>query len=213
MEDGKTHLTVFEEDFMPVLEGAFHMFAGQGETGFKDEFGTVTVTDADKIYQAEQRVKETRKLCGKIADAHREDLQAISRQFELQKASSTRSSAFPSKAQHQASMNRALEDRIKRSKANNELDQQLSNGKVLLERLQQELKEEEADAFETSELNSEVLRLKMYRDLGFTPVEENGIYTKVLVRSANSLEAGTVQIDSVSHDFVWANYLWDAVSK
>lgn len=81
---------------------------------------------------------------------------AVSRQFELQKASSTRSSAFPSKAQHQASMNRALEDRIKRGKANNELEQQLSRGQTQLESLQHDLKDEEAEAFETSELNSEV---------------------------------------------------------
>lgn len=30
------------------------------------------------------------------------------------------------------------------------------------------------------------LRLKMYRDLGFTPVEEDGIYSKVLVRESRS---------------------------
>lgn len=28
------------------------------------------------------------------------------------------------------------------------------------------------------------LRLKMYRDTGFTPVEEDGVYTKVLVRKS-----------------------------
>ena len=53
-------------------------------------------------------------------------------------------------------MSRALEDRIKRGKQNNELEQMLSRGQAELERLQHELKDEESDAFETSELNSEV---------------------------------------------------------
>lgn len=53
-------------------------------------------------------------------------------------------------------MHKATEDRIKRGKQNNELEQMLFRGQAELERLHQELKDEEADAFETSELNSEV---------------------------------------------------------
>lgn len=53
-------------------------------------------------------------------------------------------------------MHKATEDRIKRGKQNNELEQMLFRGQAELERLHQELKDEVADAFETSELNSEV---------------------------------------------------------
>lgn len=70
----------------------------------------------------------------------------------------------------------------------------------------------------------------MYRDLGFTPIEENGIFSKVLVRascspspllrvprltrllypgSSNTSHAATIQLDSKSSDFFWANLLWD----
>lgn len=43
------------------------------------------------------------------------------------------------------------------------------------------------DAFQAFSLLSASLyslRIKVYRDLGFTPIEENGIFSKVLVRAS-----------------------------
>lgn len=79
--------------------------------------------------------------------------------------------------------------------------------------------------------------------MGFTPVEEDGLITKVLVRklilfaearshvshvdhsscfvthlashytgSQASQDARTVQMDSTSTSFFWANYLWDTLA-
>lgn len=135
-----------------------------------------------------------------------------------------------------------------------------------LERLQQELKEEEAEAVSAEDLSGEVcvfftlpffvassavcgltpyrfrLRLKLYRQMGFTPCEESGIYTKVLVRTSfpslstavylppplhlltccphfvfagcqRSRDARTVQLDSGTSDYQWSEFLWELVSK
>ncbi|KAM0754119.1 hypothetical protein T439DRAFT_323004 [Meredithblackwellia eburnea MCA 4105] len=202
-------LVPFEVEFMPLLTGALDILTEQ----VKDEHGQLQLTDIDKIKLAENVLKENRKKSRDQVDHAREELKAIARQYEQQKASAIRSSALPSQAEHEQRMQQATADRIKKGKQNNELEQMVYRGQAELERLQQELKDEEQDAFEVSELNSEVLRLKMYRDLGFTPVEEDGIYTKVLVRSSRTHDARTVQLDALNHDFFWSNFLWDAVDR
>lgn len=173
----------FEEAFVPLLEGALDMFVQESQA-MKDEHGN-SITDVDKIQQAEQTLKARRKQCRDIVDSARDDLKgarvgccwarereegrradgfeaggwlgtALSRKYEQQRASATRAPGLPSAAEHEARMQQATADRIKRGKQNNELEQTLYRHQAELERLQQELKEEEADAFEISELNSEV---------------------------------------------------------
>lgn len=74
MNDKTNHYQQFETDFVPLLTGALDMFVAEGgENGMKDEHGAVR-TDVDRIYQAEHRVKETRKRCRDIVDSAREDL-------------------------------------------------------------------------------------------------------------------------------------------
>ena len=75
--DTEEHLSKFEKDFVPVLLGAFDMFAVEGD-GVKDETGGGLRSDVDRIYAAEHRVKETRRQCVKIADSAREDLRSES---------------------------------------------------------------------------------------------------------------------------------------
>lgn len=149
--------------------------------------------------------------------------------------------------------------RLAGMKANSELEQQVYHLQGELERLQQELKDEEAEAVDALELNSEVcvsfcpsppcavtgregsrrLRIKLYRDMGFLPIEENGIFTKVVVRtltsfagfpetlllssslpltrhrtgSQQSRDARTVQLDESTSDYKWSEFLWDLASK
>ena len=52
----------------------------------------------------------------------------------------------------------------------------------------------------------------MYRQLGFTPVEENGQYKKVLVRSTKTQQASTVALDDSTNPFWTTNFLWDTLN-
>ncbi|BGP13784.1 hypothetical protein JCM10213_006384 [Rhodosporidiobolus nylandii] len=200
----------FDENFGELLEGVLGMFpvkdssyGGEGQPQ----------TDVDKVLDAEQSVKELRARARGIVDEAREDLKAISRDYQQAQIASQRSSAVPSANAHEAKMASLRQSRITGIKTNTELETQVLRLQGDLERLQQELKDEEAEAVDAGELNSEVLRLKLYRDMGFTPVEENGIYTKVLVRSQVSREARTVQLDSATSDYKWSEFLWDLVGK
>lgn len=80
----------------------------------------------------------------------------LSRVYEQQKSASTRSNALPSASEHEARMLTAQADRLAILKQNVDLEQTLYRCQGELERLQQELKDEEGDAVEVTELNSEV---------------------------------------------------------
>ncbi|KAI5479591.1 nuclear pore complex protein Nup133 [Pseudohyphozyma bogoriensis] len=174
----------FEDAFGPLLQGAHDMFSLDDNLSVDTPDGESAnggLVDISGLHAVEAKLKEARKKNREIVDAARNDLRAMSRTFEQQRLSATRSPALPSQQEHEARMAIALADRRAKMKQNGELEQTLYRLQADVERLQQELKEEEADAFEVSELNGEVLRLKLYRDFGFTPVEENGTISKVLV--------------------------------
>lgn len=126
---------------------------------------------------------------------------------------SQRSGALPSVEAHEAKMTAMRQARLGGMKANSELEQQVYHLQGELERLQQELKDEESEAVDALELDSEVcvallplslalevhhrqqqvlttytlvcrLRIKLYRDMGFLPIEENGVFSKVVVRAS-----------------------------
>lgn len=115
-------------------------------------------------------------------------------------------------AEHEQRMAKAQADRVAALKQNSELEHALSRAQTELELLKLELADEEADAVDVGVLNSEVLRIKMYRQLGFTPVEENGVYRKVLVRSSKTQQASTVALDDSTNPFWTTNFLWDTLN-
>ncbi|GAA5885245.1 hypothetical protein JCM6882_009535 [Rhodosporidiobolus microsporus] len=201
----------FDEQFRELLEGVLDMFPVKDSSAYHAD--GQPQTDVDKVVEAEQRAKEWRVRAKGKVDQAREDLKAISRDYHQAQLASQRSSAVPSAGAHEAKLASLRQSRIAGIKTNNELETQVLRLQGELERLQQELKEEEAEAVDAGELSSEVLRLKLYRDMGFTPVEENGLYTKVLVRSQQSRDARTVQLDGSTSDYKWSEFLWELVAK
>jgi hypothetical protein len=175
----------FEVAFGPLLQGTLDMFSLEEAT--KDEDGEALkagggLEDILKVYVAEDKIKEGRKRARETVEVARNDLrgslvyptspdgtdecarsEAISRVYEQQKLSTTRSSALPTPEEHEARMASALADRRLRLKQNGELEQGLYRYQAELARLQHELKDEEADAFEVSELNGEVFALTLFR--------------------------------------------------
>ncbi|GAA5863806.1 hypothetical protein JCM1840_005773 [Sporobolomyces johnsonii] len=202
----------FDNQFQDLLDGVLGMFPVE-DVKHDGSQPPQHSSDVDKVVYAEKRVKEWRAGARERVDAAREDLRSLSREYEHARLSSARSATHPSAAEHEAKLGAMLQARVTGMKANSELEQQVYRLQGELERLQQELKDEEADAVEVAELNSEVLRIKMYRDMGFAPIDENGIYTKFLVRSATSPDARTVQLDPSVSDFQWCNFLWGLVDS
>ncbi|BGP29932.1 hypothetical protein JCM10296v2_001684 [Rhodotorula toruloides] len=224
----------FDDQFESLLQGLHSIFSVDGSDDGK-------MNDVAKVVYAEQRLKEFRARAKERVDQAREDLRgkwvrraklrrlklfqdvvlmppvlispAIARDHKQAELASQRSSAHPTTQAHEAKMTSLRQSRLTKMKANSELEQQVYRLQGELERLQQELKDEEAEAVDAMELNSEVLRIKLYRDMGFIPVEENGIYSKIVVRSQNSRDARTVQLDSSTNDYKWSEFLWDLASK
>ncbi|BGO97572.1 hypothetical protein RTG_01511 [Rhodotorula toruloides ATCC 204091] len=196
----------FDDQFESLLQGLHSIFSVDGSDDGK-------MNDVAKVVYAEQRLKEFRARAKERVDQAREDLRAIARDHKQAELASQRSSAHPTTQAHEAKMTSLRQSRLTKMKANSELEQQVYRLQGELERLQQELKDEEAEAVDAMELNSEVLRIKLYRDMGFIPVEENGIYSKIVVRSQNSRDARTVQLDSSTNDYKWSEFLWDLVSR
>ncbi|BGP37751.1 hypothetical protein JCM10449v2_001673 [Rhodotorula kratochvilovae] len=194
----------FQAQFGDLIDGALGLFSLDDDT---------SQNDVEKVLIAEQRVKEWRAETKHRVDQARDDLRAITREYKQAELASQRSGALPSTEAHEAKMTAMRQARLGGMKANSELEQQVYHLQGELERLQQELKDEEAEAVDALELNSEVLRIKLYRDMGFLPIEENGIFSKVVVRSQNSRDARTVQLDDATSDYKWSEFLWDLASK
>ncbi|GAA5932874.1 kinetochore Spc24 family protein [Sporobolomyces koalae] len=212
----------FENTFGELLENMLTLFVVEDAGTIKDEAlaaaaGESAHNDVESVALCEKRIKDWRIGTKELVDHAREDLRAIALDYKSALASSQRSSNVPSATDHQRQMEAMFQSTVTAMKHNSELDQQVMELQGELARLIQELKQEETDAIELGGLNSEVLRLKMYRDLGFTPLtstgEDGGKFTKFLVRSAHSREARTVELDPSVNDFTWCNFLWSIVDN
>ncbi|GAA5990093.1 hypothetical protein JCM5350_001098 [Sporobolomyces pararoseus] len=168
--------------------------------------------DIDQVMLVERRSKEWRNRTKEIVDHAREQLRGIALDYKTSVQASQRSSTATSSQDHQRQLETMFQQTMKTMRLNSELDQQVMELQGELVRLNQELKQEEEEAIQVGGLNSDVLKLKLYRDLGFTPlVDESGKFTKMIVRSAHSQEARTVELDPQVNDFQWANFLWGVV--
>ncbi|KAK4053849.1 hypothetical protein OIV83_001505 [Microbotryomycetes sp. JL201] len=209
----------FEEQFGPLLAGTLDMFQlGAVGTDNTREDASMPEPDVDVIYRAEHKVKEFHRRGKELVDSARDDVRALARHFQQAQANASRATGQATAADHEASMQAAQAALLAGLKTNKQMEQALYRYQADLARLQQENIDEEADAADAAELNSDVLRIKMYRDMGFTPLEEDGLFRKMLVRSQNSTEARTVAFETTgsnssnNNNFFWSSYLWDAVS-
>ncbi|TKA56266.1 hypothetical protein B0A53_01558 [Rhodotorula sp. CCFEE 5036] len=197
----------FDEQFLSLLTGVPAIFP-------VDPTDDGNLNDVEKVMYAEQRLKNFRLRAKERVDHARDDLRAIARDHKQAELASQRSSAHPTTQAHEAKMTGMRQARLATMKANSELEQQVYRLQGELERLQQELKDEEAEAVDALELDSEILRIKLYRDMGFLPVEEaDGTISKIVVRSQSSRDARTVQVDDSMSDYKWSEKLWDLAGR
>ncbi|KAM0792360.1 hypothetical protein ACM66B_005040 [Microbotryomycetes sp. NB124-2] len=215
----------FEEQFGPLLAGTLDMFqlgASLGDNNNNSDGASMPEPDVDVIYRAEHKVKEFHRRGKELVDSARDDVRALARHFQQAQANASRATGQATAADHEAHMQAAQAALLAGLKTNKQMEQALYRYQADLARLQQENRDEEADAADAAELNSDVLRIKMYRDMGFTPLDEDGLFSKMLVRSQISSEARTVSFEGATattgsshsnNNFFWSNYLWDAVSS
>ncbi|GAA5887174.1 hypothetical protein JCM3774_005345 [Rhodotorula dairenensis] len=196
----------FDEQFLSLLTGVPAIFP-------VDPTDDGNLNDVEKVMYAEQRLKDFRLRAKERVDHARDDLRAIARDHKQAELASQRSSAHPTTQAHEAKMMGMRQARLATMKANSELEQQVYRLQGELERLQQELKDEEAEAVDALELDSEILRIKLYRDMGFLPVEQDGKISKVVVRSQNSQDARTIEVDDSVSDYKWSERLWELASR
>ncbi|GAA6022804.1 hypothetical protein JCM11491_006412 [Sporobolomyces phaffii] len=209
----------FDTHFGPVLDNMIKIFVVKDEHHDADA-GTHASPDDDQelennvetVLQVERRAKEWRQQTKEVVDRAREQLRGIAMDYKSAVTASQRSATATSSTDHQRQMESMFQSTVNSMKLNSDLDQQVMELQGELQRLHQELKEEELDAVQVGGLNSDVLKLKLFRDLGFTPLaDRDGKFTKMIVRSAHSAEARTVELDSEVNDFQWCNWLWGVV--
>ncbi|GAA5830221.1 hypothetical protein JCM3766R1_002828 [Sporobolomyces carnicolor] len=211
----------FEEAFGPVFDQIWKTFAlndhGDDDENSDDrdrrehdrDDGGEGIDDVESVLIVERKTKEWRNHTKELVDHAREQLRGIALDYKSAVTQSQRSSTVPSTTDHQRTLETMFQSTVSQMKLNSELDHKVMELQGELVKLNQELKDEEREAIQVSELNSDVLKLKLYRDLGFTPVmNEEGKFTKMIVRSAHSQEARTVELDSSVNDFQWTNFLW-----
>jgi hypothetical protein len=169
----------FDEQFLSLLTGVPAIFP-------VDPTDDGNLNDVEKVMYAEQRLKDFRLRAKERVDHARDDLRgeckirfllvrtgtaadlasltfdhtpeltAIARDHKQAELASQRSSAHPTTQAHEAKMTGMRQARLATMKANSELEQQVYRLQGELERLQQELKDEEAEAVDALELDSEM---------------------------------------------------------
>ncbi|GAA5910195.1 kinetochore-associated Ndc80 complex subunit SPC24 [Sporobolomyces salmoneus] len=203
----------FEEAFGPLFDSLWKTFALKDESTLDQpspdpEEGIDD--DVENVLLVERKTKEWRNHTKDLVDHAREQLRGIKLDYKSAVTASQRSSTIPSTTDHQRQLETMFQQTLQTVKLNSELDQQVMELQGELVRLNQELKEQEKEVVQVGELNGDVLKLKMYRDLGFTPIpNEQGKFTKIIVRSATSQQARTIELDPSINDFQWCNFLWE----
>ncbi|GAA5877515.1 hypothetical protein JCM16303_003360 [Sporobolomyces ruberrimus] len=174
----------------------------------------LAMNDVESVLQCEKRIKEWRNKSRELVDHSREQLRGISLDYKQALSTSQRSSGGGnSSSDHQRQIEQMFQSTLNTMKLNSELDQQVMELQGELVRLNEELKGEEEDALQSKiqSLGSEVLKCKLYRDMGFTPILDstNPKSSKFIVRSSRAQEARTISRESNMNDFQFANYLWE----
>ncbi|KAK4058798.1 hypothetical protein OIO90_000244 [Microbotryomycetes sp. JL221] len=211
----------FDEQFGPLLAGTLDMFQlNYGDNNNNNHHHDGPEADVNVIYRAEHKVKEFHRRGKEVVDQARDDVRALARHFQQAQANASRATGQPSAQDHEQSMIQAQQSLLISLKTTKQIEQALYKYQADLNRLQQDNAEEEQQSLDPAvQLDSDVLRLKMYRDMGFTPIDQQGLFTKMLVRSQRSTDARTIdfqpqsnKLNEASQDFFWTNYLWDVVS-
>ncbi|KIM80819.1 hypothetical protein PILCRDRAFT_822098 [Piloderma croceum F 1598] len=157
-----------------------------------EDYITIAATEQQTATTKANRKKE-------LEDAHA-NLKALSRVLDAARTSSTRPQLVPTAAQHATILNDLDATRLSLAKAINDAESSLASREAELASLKEEarvLEECDPAAEHERELNGAILRLQIYKGMGFEPVaDKEGRLSKMLVRA----QSGDVHCVSFDED-------------
>ncbi|KAJ3562966.1 hypothetical protein NP233_g9247 [Leucocoprinus birnbaumii] len=165
------------------------------------------------IVAAEQKLAESDSAKKKELEEAHLKLKALSKALEAARISSTRPESVPSAEAHAATLNKYDSTKLSLMKAISDMESEIGSKEAELAALKNEarkLEEYDPAAEHEKELDGSVLRLGIYKALGFEPVpDKNGRITKMLVRS-QSEDVHVVDLKSPENpSFDDVQKLWD----
>lgn len=165
------------------------------------------------IVAAEQKFAASEARRKKELEEAHANLKALSKALEAARISSTRPDSVPSAEAHAATLNKYDSTKFSLMKAISDMESEIGSKEAELAALKEEarrLEEYDPAAEHEKELDGSVLRLGIYKALGFEPVpDKNGRITKMLVRSQSG-DVHVVDIKSPENpSFDDTQNLWD----
>jgi hypothetical protein len=134
----------------------------------------------------------------------RESLRSLSRKLEIARSSAQLSPTHRDTAQRLSQLDK---EKFALVKSINELESVQTPGQVVLEELQNELETLNSTQLNRAQINdSDVLKLQIYRNLGFDFIDDN---SKVLIQSTSNRNVEVFSLAETNSKYVAANYLWE----
>ncbi|PPQ75503.1 hypothetical protein CVT24_013360 [Panaeolus cyanescens] len=178
------------------------------------------IMDPDEDYltivSAEESIAASEARRKKELEAAHANLKALTRVLEAARNSSTRPASVPSEAAHIAMVNELDSSRMALFKEISEKEALLASKESELSALKDEARRLEVydpAAEHEKELDGTMLRLALYKGLGFEPIlDKHGKLQKMLVRSTSG-DIRTVDLTTGKSDFDYAQELWQVANS
>ncbi|KAF9036566.1 hypothetical protein BJ165DRAFT_1504375 [Panaeolus papilionaceus] len=178
------------------------------------------IMDPDEDYltivSAEESIASSEARRKKELEAAHANLKALTRVLEAARASSTRPASVPSEQAHVAMINQLDSSRMTLFKEISEKEALLASKESELSALKDEARRLEVydpAAEHEKELDGTMLRLALYKSLGFEPIlDKHGKLQKMLVRSTSG-DIHTVDLTAGKNDFECARELWQIANS
>ncbi|KAF9452235.1 hypothetical protein P691DRAFT_805118 [Macrolepiota fuliginosa MF-IS2] len=163
------------------------------------------------IVAAEQKLAASEAKRKKELEESHANLKALAKVLEAARISSTRPDSVPSAETHTATLNKYDSTKFSLMKAIGDMQSEIGSKEAELAALKEEarkLEEYDPASEHEKELDGSVLRLAIYKALGFEPVpDKNGRISKMLVRSQSGdvhvVELGTDERDAENTQKLW----------
>lgn len=169
----------------------------------------VTIVNADESMQNTALKRQTQQ------DELHAAFKAASRTLEAARSSSTRPKAVPSAEQHAVAMNELQTQRISLAKEISDWEGSLANKEAELSALKdaaKSLQETDPVREHAKDLDGDVLRLRLLKELGVEPCLEDGKLDRILVRTQSN-DVRVVDWDSSKRQFDQCQKLWQILAE
>jgi len=167
------------------------------------------------ILAAEEQVATTEARRKKELEDTQLKLKVLTKALEAARVSSTRPPSIPSTEDHAAIINQLDVNRLSLCKAINECESLLAGKEAELANLKAETKAlEDCDpaAEHANGLNSAVVRMQLYKGLGFEPVLNNDQQLAKMLVHSESGDIHYVEFDGKKSDFEYVDLMWRLAS-